>query len=92
MKIQLRRLAIALAIASPLAVTAAAELSAAPMDGTSIKAAAPAVTTDVRYREYRDYPYSWDWGYPAYYYYGDRNYWTYSPYWSYPRYYNYDRW
>jgi hypothetical protein len=97
MKIQVRRLAIALAIASPLAMTAAAESSAAPINGVSIKAAAPAVSTEVRYRQYRDYPYSWDWGYPAYYYYGDRNayyyygdrnYWTYSPYWP-GSYYNY---
>jgi hypothetical protein len=36
-------------------------------DGTSIKAAVPAVTTDVRYRVRRDYPtYNSYWGYPAY--------------------------
>ena len=92
MKIQVRRLAVALAVAGPLAMAGAAKSSAAPMNGTSIKAAAPAVTTDVRYRRYGDYPYASYWGYPAYYYYGDPNYWTYSPYWRYPRYYYYRWW
>jgi hypothetical protein len=92
MKIQVRRLAIALAITSPLAMTAAAESSAAPLNGTSIEAAAPAVATEVRYRQYRDYPYYSDWGYPTYYYYGDSNYSAYSPYWGYQRYYYYGGW
>ena len=70
MKIQVRRLAIALAIAGPLAVAATAKLSAAPIIGMSIKAAVPAVTTDVRYRANRDYPYASYWGYPTYYYNG----------------------
>jgi len=42
MKIQVRNLAIALAIAAPIAVAATAESSAASINGTSIKAAAPA--------------------------------------------------
>ena len=93
MKIQVSRLAIALAIAVPLAVAATAKSSAAPINGMSIKAAVPAVTTDVRYRVRRDYPYpSYSgypaynsyWGYPAY-----NSYWgypTYNSYWSYPTY------
>jgi hypothetical protein len=47
MKIQVLRLAIALAIGGPLAMTAAAKSSAAPINGVSIKAAAPAVSTEV---------------------------------------------
>ncbi|HZN28118.1 MAG TPA: hypothetical protein VFB88_02045 [Xanthobacteraceae bacterium] len=90
MKIQVRRLAIALAIAGPLAVAATAKSSAAPINGVSIKAAVPAAATDVRYRAYRDYPSYW--GYPAYYYDGYTNYWYYSPYWGYPQYYRYDWW
>ncbi|SHH69476.1 hypothetical protein [Bradyrhizobium erythrophlei] len=90
MKIQVRRLAIALAIAGPLAVAATANSSAAPINGVSFKAAAPAVTTDVRYRAYRDYPYSSYSGYPTYYYYyGYPAYWAYSPYYVYPQYYGY---
>ena len=99
MKIQVRRLAIALAIAGPLAVAATAKSSTAPINGMSIKAAVPAVTTDVRYRAYRDNPYPSYWGYPTYYYgyptyyyYGYPDYWTYSPYWGYPRYYSYGSW
>jgi hypothetical protein len=92
MKIQVRRLAVALVVAGPLAVAGAAKSSAAPMNGTSIKAAVPAVTIDVRYRAYLDYPYASYWGYPAYYYYEDPNYSTYSPYWRYPRYYYYRWW
>ena len=93
MKIQVRRLAIALAIAGPLAVAATAESSAAPINGMSIKAAVPAVTTDVRYRAYRDYPYVPYSGYPTYYYYyGYPYYWTYSPYYVYPQYYGYGWW
>jgi hypothetical protein len=93
MKIQVRRLAIALAIAGPLAVAATAQSSAGPINGMSIKAAVPAVTTDVRYRAYRDYPYSSYSGYPTYYYYyGYPYYWTYSPYWGYPQYYGYGWW
>jgi hypothetical protein len=91
MKIQVLRLAIALAVAGPLAMTAA-KSSAAPIDGVSIKAAAPAVSTEVRYRQYRDYPYYSDWGYPTYYYYGDQHYLAYSPYWRYQRYYYYGWW
>jgi hypothetical protein len=106
MKIQIRRLAVALVVAGPLAMAGAAKSSAAPTNGRSVKAAAPAAAIDVRYRRYRDYPYAsywnypyasyWDYSYasygdPTYYYYGDPNYWTYSPYWRYPRYYYY-RW
>jgi hypothetical protein len=82
MKIQVRSLAIALAIAGPLTVAATAKSSAAPINGMSIKAAVPALTTDVRYRAYRDYPYASYWGYPNYSYYG---YPTYS-YYGYPTY------
>jgi hypothetical protein len=92
MKIQVRSLAIALAIAGPLTVAATAKSSAAPINGTSIKAAVPALTTDVRYRANRDYPYASYWGYPTYYYYGYPTtssyyyaypgYLTYSPYWN----------
>jgi hypothetical protein len=78
MKIQVGSLAIALAIAVPIAVAATAKSSAAPINGTSIKAAAPAVTTDVRYRVRRGYPYPSYWGYP-----------TYNSYWSYPTYNSY---
>ena len=90
MKIQVGRLAIALAIAGPLTVAATAKSSAAPINGMSIKAAVPALTTDVRYRANRDYPYASYWGYPTYYYYGYPTYsyygypgyGTYSPYWN----------
>ena len=92
MKIQVRSLAIVFAIAGPLTVAATANSSAAPINGMSIKAAVPAVTTDVRYRANRDYPYASYWGYPTYYYYGYPitfsyyyaypGYWTYSPYWN----------
>jgi len=89
MKIQVRSLAIALAIAGPLTVAATAKSSAAPINGMSIKAAVPALTTDVRYRAYRDYPYASYWGYPTYSYYGYPTYnyaypgyRTYSPYWN----------
>ena len=92
MKIQVRSLAIALAIAGPLTVAATAKSSAAPVNGMSIKAAVPAPTTDVRYRANRDYPYASYWSYPTYYYYGYPttfsyyyaypNYRTYSPYWN----------
>ena len=92
MKIQVRRLAIALATASPLAMTVAAKSSAAPINDLSIKAPAPAVATEVRYRQYQDYPYYSNWGYPTYYYYGDQNYRTYSPYWGYQPYYYYGWW
>ena len=95
MKFQVCRLAIALAIAGSLAVAATAKSSAAPINGVSIKAAIPAVTTDVRYRAYRanpDYRYPSYSGYPTYYYYGYPNYWAYSPYWVYPQYYAYDWW
>ena len=81
MKIEVRSLAIALAIAGPLTVAATAKLSAAPINGMSIKAAVPALTTDVRYRANRDYLYASYWGYPTYYY-AYPGYWTYSPYWN----------
>jgi hypothetical protein len=84
MKIQVCRLAIALAIAGPLAVAATAKSSAAPINGMSIKAAVPAVTTDVRYRARRDYPYPSYGAYPTY-----NSYWgypTYNSYWGYPTY------
>jgi hypothetical protein len=88
MKIQVRRIAIALAIAAPLAVAATAKSSAAPINGTSIKAAVPTVTTEVRYWVRRDYPYPVYWGYPTY-----NSYWgypTYNSYWGYaPYYYSY---
>jgi hypothetical protein len=89
MKIEVMRLATALVIAGPLAMTAAAKSSAAPMSGMSIEVATPAVATDVRYRQYQDYPYYSDWGYSTYYYYGYPNYSTYSPYFGYQRYYYY---
>ena len=62
-----------LAIAIPVAVAATAESSAAPINGTSIKEAVPAATTDVRYRvrrghptdsSYRGYP-TYDYSYPG---------------------------
>ena len=85
MQIQVRRLAIALPIGGPLAVAATAQSSAAPINGMSIKAAVPAVTTDVRYRVYRDYPYASYWSYPTYYYdYGYPT--TFSYYYAYPNY------
>ena len=84
MKIQVRSLTIALAIA--VAVAATANSSAMPINGTSIKAAVPAVTTDVRYRVRRGYPtYNTYWGYPAYSSYC--GYPTYNSCWSYPTYY-----
>ena len=87
MKIQVRSLAIALAIAVPIAVAATAKSSAAPINGTSIKAAVPAVTTDVRYRVRRGHPSPSDWGYPTY-----NSYWgnpNYNSYWGYPTYNSY---
>ena len=92
MKFQVRRLAIALAIAGPLAVAATAKSSAAPINGASIKAAVPAVTIDVHYRAYREYRYPSYWGYPTYYYSGYPNYWAYSPYWIHPQHYAYGWW
>jgi hypothetical protein len=89
MKIQVRSLAIALAIAVPLAVTATAQSSAAPINGTSIRAPGPALTMDVRYQARRGHPdpsysaYPTDdanWGYPAY-----------SSYWGDPIYNSYYR-
>jgi hypothetical protein len=76
-KIQVRTLAIALAIAGPLAAAATAKSSAAPIN--------PAVTTDVRYRAYRDNRYPSDRGYPTYNNYGYPDYSTYSRSWGYPR-------
>jgi hypothetical protein len=85
MKTQVRGPAIALAIAVPIiAVAATAKSSAAPINGTSIKAAVPAVATDVRYQVRRGHPYPsyWGystsyWGYPAY-----GSYWGYSTYYG----------
>jgi hypothetical protein len=85
MKIQVRSFAIALAIAVPIAVAATAKSSAAPINGTSLKAAVPAVATDVRYRVRRDHPYPSYWGYPTYN--SHRGYQTYNSYSSYPTYY-----
>jgi hypothetical protein len=97
MKIQIRSLSIALAIAVPIAVASTAKSSAAPINGTSIKAAVPAVITDVRYRVRRDrgargvqrtpndYSYQSYSGYPTY-----NSYWGYPTYnsdWRYPTYY-----
>lgn len=82
MKTQVRGLAAALAIAVPIAIVSTAESSAAPINGTSIKAAVPTGTTDVRYRVRRSPPYHQHWGYPAYY-----SSWGYpadSSYWGYP--------
>jgi hypothetical protein len=104
MMLKAHRLAIAIAIAAPLAAAVAGETAAAPMNGAAIEAATPAATIDVRYRAgaaaraYRDYPYSWDypaysyWSYRPSYYGGYPAYWTYSPYWSYPGYYAYSWW
>ena len=105
MKIQVRSLAIALAIAVPIAVATTAESSAAPINGTSIKAAVPAVTTDVRYQVRRGRPYPSCWGYNSYWGYpASSSYWgypTYNSYWRYPTYYypdssygwgDYNRW
>ena len=87
MKIQVRSLAIALAIAIPIAVAATAKSSAAPINGTSIKAAIPAVT-DVRYQVRRGHPYPSYWSYSSNWGYPDNNsYWgdpAYSSYWGYP--------
>jgi hypothetical protein len=97
MKIQVRSVAIALAIALPIAVTATAKSSAAPINGTSIKAAVPAVTTDVRYQVRRGHPYpsysgytSYNsaWDYPAYN--SNWDYPAYSSSWGYPTYNSYD--
>jgi hypothetical protein len=85
MTTQIRSLAIALAIAVPIAMTATTRSSAVPINGTSIKASVPAVTTDVRYHVRRGHPYpsyyptyNSYWGYPAY-----------SSYWGYPTYHSY---
>ncbi|MET4023782.1 hypothetical protein [Bradyrhizobium sp. S3.2.12] len=78
MTIQVRSLAIGLAIAVPIAVAATAKSSAAPINGTSIKAAVPAVTTNVRYWVRRGHPSPSYWGYP-----------TYNSYWGYPSYSSY---
>ena len=71
MEIQVRGLGIAV----PIAVTATAKSSAAPINGTSIKAAVPAVTTDVRYQIRRGHLYP--------------SYWAYKSYWGYPAYSSY---
>ena len=64
-------------------------ITVAPTGAEADKAAVPALTTDVRYRTYRDYPYASYWGYPTYSYYGYPTYnyaypgyRTYSPYWN----------
>ena len=96
MKIQVRSLAIALAIAVPFAVAALAKSSAVPINGSSIKAAVPAATTDVRYRARRGYSrpsyrgyanYNSYRGYPSYNSY--RDYPNYNSYWGYPTYNSY---
>src|SRR3954451_20385584 len=96
MKIQVRSLAIALAIAVPIAVTATTKSSAAPINGTSIKVAVPAATTDVRYRARRGYSrpsyrgyanYDSYRDYPNYNSYGD--YPSYNSFWGYPNYNSY---
>ena len=81
MKIQVRSLAIALAIAVPIAVAATAKSSAAPINGTSVKAAVPAVTTDVCYRVRWGHPYPSYWRNPT-----DNSYWGYPIYYSYSSY------
>jgi hypothetical protein len=93
LKIQVRSFAVALAIAVPIAV-ATAKSSAAPINGSSVKAAVPALTMDVRYRVRRSHPYPSYWGYPTYNSYWGypayNSYWgrpTYNPYSSYPTYY-----
>ena len=87
MNIQVRRLVVALAISGPLALTATARSFAAPIHGMSIKAAVPAVTTNVRYRAHRDYPYPSEERYPTQYSYGV--YPSYNSYWGYPAYNSY---
>ncbi|MBR0914933.1 hypothetical protein [Bradyrhizobium japonicum] len=82
MKVEVRSLAIALAIAVPSAEAATATSSATPINGTSIKAAIPAVTTDVRYRVRRHYPHPSYWDYPTYNTY--RGYPTHNSYLGYP--------
>ena len=96
MNIQVRRLVVALVIAGPLALATTAKSFSAPINGMSIKAAVPAVTTDVRYRVRRDNPYPSDGGYPIHYLYGVypsyNSYWgypTYNSYWGYPAYNSY---
>lgn len=75
MKIQARGVAIALAIAVLMTVTPTAKSSAAPINGTSIKAGPLSMTTDVRYQVRRGHPHSSYWIYP-----------TNNSYWSYPAY------
>ena len=93
MKFQVRSLAIALAIAVPIAGATTANSSAAPINGTSIKATIPAVTTDVRYQVRRGHPYPSYWSYSSNWGYPDNNsYWgdpAYSSYWGYPTYSSY---
>ena len=84
-------LAIATAVVGGLAVGTTGQLRAAPVgpNTAGIKLAAPAVVTDVRYREharryyYPGYYYS-SWGYPNYYYSWGYPGYTYS--WGYPTY------
>jgi|ERR1700744_1664264 hypothetical protein len=87
MNIQVRRLVVALVIAGPLALATTAKSSAAPINGMSIKASVPAVTTNVRYRARRDYPYPSEGRYPTQYSYGV--YPSYNSYWGYPAYNSY---
>lgn len=76
MKIQVSRVAIALATAVPLALAAVrAKPPAAPINARSIKAAVPAVTTDVHYRARRGHPDASYWGYLA-----DSSSWDYPTY------------
>ena len=86
-------LAIATAVVGGLAVGTTGQLRAAPIrpNTAGIKLAAPAVVTDVRYREYVGprrryyYPgYYYSWGYPDYYYSWGYPGYAYS--WGYPTY------
>ena len=62
-------------------MTATAKSSAAPINGTSVKAAVPAVTTDVCYRVRWGHPYPSYWRNPT-----DNSYWGYPIYYSYSSY------
>ncbi|WP_342738649.1 hypothetical protein [Bradyrhizobium sp. B117] len=82
MKTQIRGLAAALAVAVSIAVVATADSSAAPINGTSIKAGVLTGMTEVRYRVRRSHPYPQHWSYPAFY--SGWGYPAYGSYWGYP--------
>lgn len=82
MKTQIRSLAVALAVAVPIAIVATADSSAAPINATSTKAGVPSGTTAVRYRIRRSHPYPHHWSHPAYY--SGWGYPAYGSYWGYP--------